>query len=80
MSYEILFNSDGEIIVRGPNAELVRLVSSPYPMQEHVMAHFLEGEIPERFQGFSATRPGLYVGVPWGTVDEITALLRTEWA
>jgi hypothetical protein len=65
-------------LVAGPHGELVRLVPSRPPMGTYVTAHFLEGDRPTVFEGVSHT--GVCIGVPWGTKDEIVALLRAEWA
>jgi hypothetical protein len=65
-------------LVPGPHGKLVRLVPSRPPMGNYVTAHFLEGDRPTAFEGVSHT--GVYIGVPWGTKDEIVSLLRAEWA
>ena len=65
-------------LVSGPHGKLVRLVPSQPPMGSYVTAHFLEGDRPTAFEGVSHT--GVYIGVPWGTKDEIVSLLRAEWA
>ncbi|SRR5260370_40422886 len=65
------------LLVRSPHA-LVRLLPSLPPMSGFYTAHFLEGSRSTEFTGRSPS--GVYVGVPWGTKDEMVALLQTAWA
>jgi hypothetical protein len=65
-------------LVSGPDGTLVRLVPSRPPMANYMTAHFLEGYRPTAFEGVSHT--GVYIGVPWGTKDEMLALLVAELA
>jgi hypothetical protein len=80
VSKGITVEVDAKMLVCGPDDELVRLVPSRPPMETYFTAHFLKGDVPDRFRGLSPTNPEVYIGIPWGTKDEIIALLRAKWA